>query len=195
MTPEGVLEFPSRPGGVEARDLAALEALLFAAGDPVSAAALAEALAWELERVRVALRVLQGRVGVGGVALKRVAGGWQFRTNPEFAPAIQRLVKAKPAPLSRPALEVLAVVAYRQPVTKPEIEAVRGVDSGGVLKSLLDKGLLRTAGRSNDPGRPLLYRTTAKFLQLFGLPDLKSLPTLAERDRLAKTPEEAADDT
>ncbi len=183
---EGVLEFPSRPGGVEPEVVAAVEALLFASGSPVTVQALVQVLGEDAGTVRVALRVLAQRMRDGGVVLERVAGGWQMRTAGRFASKVHELLGTRPARLSPAALEVLAAVAYRQPITRTGIEALRGVDSGGVLKSLLDKGLVRTAGRSDEPGRPLLYRTTAAFLELFGLPDLSALPTLAERASLVR---------
>jgi segregation and condensation protein B len=100
---------------------------------------------------------------------------------------IHRLLGTRPKKLTRGALESLSIVAYRQPITRPEIDRLRGVDSGGVIKQLVDRGLVRSAGRSDDPGRPLLYRTTPEFLELFGLPDLASLPTIEERAELART--------
>ena len=97
---------------------------------------------------------------------------------------VLRLLKKRPARLSRAALEVLSVVAWRQPVTRAEIESLRGVDSGGVVKSLIERGLLRTAGRRAEPGRPLMYATTRAFLEMFELGDLRDLPTLREREEL-----------
>jgi segregation and condensation protein B len=191
---DGVLEFPSRPGGVEPELVAAVEALLFASGDPVSVPILADVLGAEADEVRIALRVLEQRRRDTGVVLERVAGGWQLRTAARFAVAVHRLLGTKPQKLSRPALEVLAAVAWHQPITRSEIERVRGVDSGGVIKALLERGLLRTAGRAEEPGRPLLYRTTSAFLEMFGLPDLGALPTLAERESLARQVAPEADD-
>lgn len=183
---EGVLEFPQRPGGVDPEVVAGVEALLFASGEPVAVPVLAEALSVTPDEVRTALQVLEQRRRDTGVVLERVAGGWQLRTAPRFAGPVHHLLGTKPQKLSRSATEVLAVVAWRQPVTRPEIDRLRGVDSGGVLKQLVDRGLVRSAGRSEDPGRPLLYRTTAAFLELFSLPDLSALPTLAEREELVR---------
>ncbi len=183
----GILDFPSRPGGVDPELVFAVEALLFAAGEPVSTLQLAEALEGEPEEVRLALGVLEARRKDSGVALDRVAGGWQLRTHPRFGVPIHRLLGTRPKKLTRGALESLSIVAYRQPITRPEIDRLRGVDSGGVIKQLVDRGLVRSAGRSDDPGRPLLYRTTPEFLELFGLPDLASLPTIEERAELART--------
>lgn len=164
----------------------AVEACLFAAGAPLSTGALAEALETSEGEVRAALRALEAQRATTGVQVEQVAGGFQLRTPSRYANVVQRLLGARPQKLSQAALECLAVVAYRQPVTRGEIEAMRGVDSGGVLKTLLERSLLRTAGRSDEPGRPLLYRTTAAFLELFSLPDLKALPTMAERASLAR---------
>ena len=166
--------------------VAAVEACLFAAGGPVTVIALTEALDAPADDVREALKALQAAREGGGVQLERVGSGYQLRTAVRYGPVIQRLMGARPQKLSRAALEVLAIVAYRQPVTRGEIESMRGVDSGGVLKTLLDRSLLRTAGRADEPGRPLLYRTTAAFLELFSLQDLRLLPTVAERASLAR---------
>src|SRR5919106_2389785 len=114
------------------------------------------------------------------LTLVDVAGGYQLRTRPELAPWLKRLAAVKPAKVSQAALETLAIVAYRQPVVRTDIEDVRGVDSGGVLKALLDRKLVRILGRKDLPGRPLLYGTTPEFLELFGLKDLSGLPTLRE---------------
>ena len=116
--------------------------------------------------------------------VEKVAGGYQFRTKVEYAPWIRRLKKVRPIRLSRAALETLAIVAYRQPVSRAEVEEIRGVDSGWVIASLMDKGLIRPVGRKSTPGRPLLYGTTKKFLEVFGLKDLKDLPTLKEMESL-----------
>jgi segregation and condensation protein B len=192
---DSVLEFPHGTPTVSEETVSALEALLFACGEPLTVPAAAETLQLANDEVRAGLRVIEQRRRAGGVVLERVAGGWQLRTAPRFALIVHRLLGTKPQKLSRPALEVLAIVAYHQPVSRSEIERVRGVDSGGVLKSLIDRGLLRSAGRSDEPGRPLLYRSTAAFLELFSLPDLSSLPTLAERAALVRAqPTEAPAD-
>ncbi len=177
----GILEFPSRPGGVDPELVAAVEALMFASGAPLTAARLAEVLDADVSEVRLAAGILSQRGADGGVRCERVAGGWQLRTAPRFAEAVLRMKGTRPQTLSKAALEVLAVVAWQQPVIRPDIERMRGVDSGGVLRTLLERGLVRVAGRSDLPGRPLLYRTTGAFLELFSLPNLAALPTLAER--------------
>ncbi|MEW6263245.1 MAG: SMC-Scp complex subunit ScpB [Thermodesulfobacteriota bacterium] len=116
--------------------------------------------------------------------LKKVAGGYQFRTRPEISPYILRLKKKSPSRLSRAAIETLAVVAYRQPILKAEIEKIRGVDVGGILKTLMEKGLVRVAGRKELPGRPLIYGTTKRFLETFDLPNLEALPSIEEMQSL-----------
>lgn len=120
----------------------------------------------------------------GGFFLEEVAGGFQFRTRPQFAPWIRQLRKGRPHALSRAAMETLAVVAYRQPVVKADIDAIRGVDAGGTLKSLLEKKLVRIVGRKDIPGKPMIYGTTRKFLEVFALKDLSELPTLRELEEM-----------
>lgn len=120
-----------------------------------------------------------------GIVLSQVAGGWQLRSRPEHADYIRRLTKSKGVKFSNSALETLAIVAYRQPVTRAEVEYLRGVDSGGVMKSLLEKKLLRITGKKDVPGKPLLYGTSREFLELFGLKDLNALPTLKDIQELA----------
>lgn len=122
----------------------------------------------------------------GGFILEEVAGGYQFRTRPDLASWIKRLKGSRPALLSPAGLETLAVIAYRQPVVKAEIDAIRGVDVGGVLKGLLDRKLVRMVGRKDVPGRPILYGTTRKFLETFQLNDLSELPTMRELKELQK---------
>ena len=121
-----------------------------------------------------------------GMRLAEVAGGFQLRTSPDNAQWIFRLNKLKPARLSKPAIETLSIVAYRQPVTKQEIEAIRGVDSGGTIKTLLEKNLIKIIGKKEEPGNPLLYSTTKEFLEFFNLKSLDELPTLKEYHELAQ---------
>ncbi len=193
MSDDGtVLPFPGAvPAPVAATEwsdeevMSGVEALLFAAGEPASVAELADALGvLERSQVLTALRLLADRSG--GVRVVEVAGGWQMRTDPRFAEAVLRLRGGKPQTMSRAALEALAVVAYRQPVTRAEVDDLRGVASGGVLKTLLDRGYVKVVGRRDEPGRPLEYGTTAMFLQVFELAGLHTLPTLAEREELAE---------
>jgi len=115
-----------------------------------------------------------------GFFLKEVAGGYQFRTRPEYSEWVKKLKKSKPLKLSQAALETLAIIAYKQPVTRSEIEYIRGVDLGGILRSLHDKKLIRILGKKEVPGRPLIYGTSKRFLEVFALKDLSSLPTLRE---------------
>lgn len=177
---------------------AILESLLFAAGEPVPLARLMEALDGpgraEVLRVLESLAAAYEREG-RGLRLVHVAGGYQLRTPPEHATWVRRLLRERPPRLSRPMLETLAIVAYRQPCTRLEIEAIRGVDVDAVLSTLTERHLVRIMGRKPAPGRPLLYGTTREFLEVFGLPDLSALPTLRElgegADALAAAPEPA----
>jgi segregation and condensation protein B len=131
------------------------------------------------EAVEAAIQALQARWdGRAGIGLWSIAGGYQLRTAPDLGPLIQRLWPEKRPRLSSAALESLAVIAYRQPCTRSEIEDVRGVDCGGIVRSLLARHLIRIVGKRDEPGRPLLYGTTADFLALFSLPDVTALPTL-----------------
>ncbi len=129
-----------------------------------------------------------------GFRLDQVADGLQLRTPAESAPFLRRLLAARPPKLTKPAMETLAVIAYRQPVTKPEIESIRGVDVGAVLKALLDRDLIRIIGKSDDLGRPILYGTTKKFLELFGLRSLGALPTLREYHELDEVHQQHVDE-
>ena len=161
----------------------AVEAVLFASPEPVPLARLEQVFAPEgLSRAELveALGALSEALEDRGIELREVAGGYQLRTRPEMAPFLARLEVPRPVRFSRAALETLAIVAYRQPVTRAEVEEVRGVDCGGVLRSLLEKGLVRILGKKDVPGRPLLYGTTRKFLEVFGLSSLTELPSLKE---------------
>jgi len=126
-----------------------------------------------------------------GFSLVEVAEGFQFRTRPQYAEWIKRLKKAKPLALSQPALETLAIVAYKQPVVRAEVEKIRGVDCGGVLHTLLERKLIRILGKKDVPGKPLVYGTSKHFLEMFGLKDLSSLPTLKDLEGLGPPPAEA----
>jgi len=123
---------------------------------------------------------------VSGIVLTEVAGGWQFRTEPESGEFVRRFLRVKPQRLTRAALETLAIIAYRQPVTRPEIEDVRGVDSGAVVKALLERRLVKILGKKDEVGRPILYGTTREFLEFFALKDLSALPTLREFHELSE---------
>jgi segregation and condensation protein B len=160
-----------------------LESLIFASESPVRLEYLMEVLP-ESDRDAIAegVRRIQADCAEDfrGVELVEVAGGYQFRTKPKWAQWVQRLKKAKPLKLSRSALETLAIVAYRQPVIRPAIEEIRGVDSGWVLRTLLERDLVRIVGRKEIPGRPIVYGTTKTFLEIFGLNALSDLPTPKE---------------
>ncbi len=159
-----------------------VESLLFASGAPVALRRLAEVIGVAQAEVKPAMALLQEEYETPGrgLTLVEVAGGYQLRTVADYADYVKTLIREKPNRLSRAALETLAIIAYRQPLTKIEIEAVRGVDADGVLNSLLTKKLIRVMGRKDVPGRPWVYGTTPQFLELFGLSDLSSLPPLPE---------------
>jgi segregation and condensation protein B len=161
-----------------------LETLLFVAADPVTPQQVARAVMIEEAEAQAALEAMRGDYGrESGLQVVRVAGGYQLRTRPEYAEYVTRFLQPDPQRLSRQALETLAVVAYQQPITQPEIDALRGVSSSGVLKTLLERGLICEAGRKETPGRPILYSTTPDFLKHFGLCDLNELPNLEEAAR------------
>lgn len=181
----------------EARLRSVLESLLLVSDRPLSVARIVELLEeaagppgarrdgpplYHAAEVHAALTQIgiQYKEAGRGIELQQVAGAWQLRTAPDNAPWVQRLLQQKPTRLARAQLEVLAIVAYRQPITRPEIDEVRGVDSGGALKLLLERRLVRILGKKEEPGRPLLYGTTREFLEFFNLRDLKDLPTLRE---------------
>jgi len=158
---------------------ALLEGLLFAAPEAVSPAQLAAALEISVTEVEKGLQALEEDLRQRGIRLQRHGGRLQFTTAPEMAETVERLLGLEVSSrLSRAALETLAIIAYQQPVTRPQVDAIRGVNSDGVMKSLLSKGLLQEVGRSEGAGRPILYGTTADFLQHFGLGSLTELPAL-----------------
>ena len=158
-----------------------LEALLFAADRPVSLEKLAEAAQISPDEAQSALEALRAeKKAVGALQIVEVAGGFQLVTKARFAPEIRRLRDEKKGRLSRAAFEVLAIVAYRQPITRGEIDTLRGVESGGPLNLLLERKLLAPAGRKESPGKPWLFKTTPLFLENFGLNSLEDLPDLDE---------------
>jgi len=163
-----------------------VEALLFVSDAPLKLERLIEITGGERAQVKQALEQLSGEMQEGGrgIQLAEVAGGFQLRSKPECAEWIRMLGSTRPFRFSRAALESLAIIAYRQPITRAEIDYLRGVDSGGVVKTLLDKRLIRILGKKDVPGRPLIYGTTREFLELFGLHDLSALPTLKEFSEL-----------
>ena len=158
---------------------AQVEALLFIAPEPVSAGQLATALETTNTQVENALKELEASFGTRGLRLQRYGGRVQMTTAPENAEAVERFLGLEATSrLSRAALETLAIIAYQQPVTRPQVDSVRGVNSDGVMRSLLSKGLIQEGGRAEGPGRPILYSTTPDFLQHFGLNSLMELPPL-----------------
>ncbi|HYC54975.1 MAG TPA: SMC-Scp complex subunit ScpB [Candidatus Binatia bacterium] len=158
-----------------------LEALLFASGDPLAAKKVAEIVEGStVEEVKATLADLSTDLLTRGIRLVEVAGGWQLRTAPEHQRYVRKLFRERPQRLTRAATETIAIIAYKQPVTRMEIEAVRGVDSGGVIESLVERRLVKVIGRKDVPGRPLVYATTKEFLEIFGLKSLRDMPTLPE---------------
>jgi segregation and condensation protein B len=168
---------------------AAIECLLFVTEKPLTLEALREVLpAVDSRTLRGALEALavEYEARGGGFSLREVAGGYQLHTRPQFADIVRRLRQSSPQRLSRAALETLAIVAYQQPVIRAEIERIRGVDCGGVLRALLESRIIRVIGRKEIPGRPLIYGTTRHFLEMFDLKDLKDLPTPKEIETMAR---------
>lgn len=184
-------------------DASVVEAVLFASDEPLTALEIARAdETLDEDRVEAALEALRAAYDDSGRAfeLREVAGGVQIATRPEFAPYLERFdTVAKPTRLSGPALEALAIVAYRQPISRIEIEYVRGVNSSGVIRTLLDRELIHVAGRGEGVGRPVLYGTTRRFMEHFGFASLEDLPRPEElpvvlRERTPLTEAEAAAD-
>ena len=166
----------------------AIEALLFVAGNPLSLEKLTGVLEGPApEQVEAQLGALRNEYEDrgAGIMLVEVAGGYQLATRPEQASWIRKFKAVKvSAKLSKPALETLAIVAYRQPITRTEIEAVRGVNIGGIMRNLMERRLVKIVGKKDVPGKPMMYGTSQEFLQYFGLKDLSSLPTLKEFQEL-----------
>lgn len=171
-----------------------LEALLFVSGDPISVERLREVIGdVDRRKIEALLQELKDEYlqGNRGLQVVEVAGGYQLSTRIEMAPWIKEMEKIKAAArLSRPGLETLAIIAYKQPVTRAEIEMIRGVDAAGVLKTLMERKLVKIVGRKEVAGRPMMYGTTKDFLQYFGLPDLSGLPTLKEFSEVAEAQRE-----
>lgn len=156
--------------------LCALQCILFVAGEPLAVDRVAQALGCEVTEVPRLCDCLNEQLQGQGLHVVQLAGGFALATRPEFADYVQRLLEPEPERLSIQALETLAIIAYRQPITRPEVDLLRGVNSGGVVTSLLEKGLIRIKGRKDAPGRPFLLETTAHFLSSFGLGELSDLP-------------------
>jgi len=169
---------------------AALEAIIYAADEPATVDQIAKALGLDKPQARQALEQLTAtyQSDERGIEVRKVAGGWKFYTKAQHHDVVRKFIKSLQPPLrlTMPALETLAVIAYKQPVTVPEINEIRGVHVGGVIKTLLEKKLITTAGRKEVIGRPILYRTSKQFMMRFGLSDLDELPSLKEFEALAQ---------
>jgi len=170
---------------------AIIEGLIFASETPLSIDRIVETLQERnLSRQEITIRIqeLMTEYGLrgGGFCLHEVAGGYQFRTRPELSAWIAKLKGIRPAVLTTAALETLAIIAYRQPVVKAEVERLRGVDVSRPLRTLLERKLVRMVGRKDVPGKPMIYGTTRKFLEVFSLKDLSELPTMGELKDLTK---------
>jgi len=195
---------PSEVSQEDTQLKAVLEAIIYVAEEPLTLAQISASLQQPAERIRELLaQVIAELDGPGhGISIREVAGGYKMATKPEHHEAVRDFVKSlkPPLKLSLPALETLAVIAYKQPVTGPEIQAIRGVQGSGVMRTLLERKLVSEAGRKNVIGRPLLYKTTKEFLIQFGLKDLSELPSLKEFEEIrrmafsdAEAPEAAAE--
>lgn len=186
----GPAESPEALSAEDANLRAVLEAIVYVTEEPLSAEQIAEALGEPRDRVEKLLELLvtEFERPEHGVTIREVAGGYKMATKAEHHERVRAFVKGlrPPLKLSLPALETLAVIAYKQPVTAPEILEIRGVQGAGVLKTLLDRKLIATAGRKNVIGKPMQYKTTKEFLVQFGLKDLSELPTLKEFDEIRR---------
>ena len=169
---------------------AAAECVLFVSREPVPAGRLAECLGVPPDRIPPLMEELGARLAGQGLHVLLLAGGYSLATREEYGEVVRVFLEPKPEELSRQSLETLAIIAYRQPITRPQVEAVRGVNSAGAVRTLLEKGLVRTAGRDKVPGRPFIFVTTNEFLSLFGLAGLEDLPPLSDdaAETLAKLP-------
>lgn len=168
-----------------------IEGMLFVAAEPVAPAHLAEALDVSTSSVESALKELEASLEPRGLRLQRNAGRVQLTTRPQLAATIEHFLGLEAVThLGRAALETLAIIAYQQPVTRPQIDAVRGVNSDSMLKGLLSKGLILESGRAEGPGRPILYSTTPEFLQHFGLNSITELPALEVSAESGASPDE-----
>jgi segregation and condensation protein B len=190
-TPSAGTEEPAAPAPQEDVQLkAVLEAIIYVAEEPLTLAQICAATSEPAERISALLDQLVAEFEEPGhgICIREIAGGFKMATKPEHHDAVRNFVKSlnPPLKLSLPALETLAVVAYKQPVTGPEILDIRGVQGGGVLKTLLDRKLIAVAGRKNVIGKPILYKTTKEFLIQFGLKDLSELPSLKEFEEIRR---------
>jgi len=168
-----------------------IESLLFVSEEPLTVNRIKTVLVdADTGEIRDALTALfeEYQARGGGFYLKEVAGGYQFRTRPDYNTYIRRMLKPNAPRLSKAALETLAIVAYKQPVIRSDIEHIRGVDCGGILRTLLERKLIRILGRKEIPGRPLIYATTKLFLEMFDLKNLKDLPSPKEIEEMSEIP-------
>ena len=173
---------------------ALIEALIFAAEQPVSPAQLAEATGFSSDEVETALVNLEKRMAEGGLRIQRNRGRLQMVSAPDAGPYVEVLLGLEVnLRLSQAAMETLSIIAYAQPVTRPQIEAIRGVNSDSTLRTLLSGGLIEDAGRAETLGRPILYRTTFEFLQQFGLKEAMDLPPLEQRETSFSEPTDTRD--
>lgn len=173
-----------------------IESLLFVSREPLTMDKLKSLLPdIETALIHKELHALvdEYKTREGGFYIANVAGGYQFRTHPDCKEWVTRLHQPSPMRISKAALETLSIIAYKQPLIRSDIEHIRGVDSGGVIRNLLDLKLIRVLGRKEIPGRPLIYCTSKYFLELFGLNDIKDLPTLSEIEALGKNQDESSD--
>ena len=171
-----------------------IESLLFVAENPLTIDSIKKVLdSTDSNAISNVLNELSSEYESrkGGFFLREVAGGYQIRTRPEYSQWIKRLLRPNPLRLSNAALETLAIVAYKQPVIRSDIEHLRGVDCGGILRMLLERKLIRVVGRKEIPGRPIIYTTTKKFLELFELKDIKALPSPKEIEELGDSSSES----
>ncbi len=160
-----------------------IESLLFVSETPLPLDRIQKTVPHaDIHEIRSAVEILiqEHELRKGGFFLKEVAGGYQFRTRPEYHEWIKNLVQPNPVRLSKAALETLAIIAYKQPIIRNDIEHIRGVDCGGIIRTLMERKMVRILGRKEIPGRPLIYATTKYFLEFFDLKDLKDLPTPKE---------------
>lgn len=168
-----------------------IEALLFSSPHVLTSKQLADILSCESQAIQEVVATINREYEETQRAfhIESVSGGWQFRTRPQFRPWIQKLEPIKPIRLSLPTVETLAIIAYKQPITRTSIEAIRGVDCSYTVRTLLQKKLIKIVGKEAIPGRPILYGTSKQFLEVFGLTDLKSLPPLSELQSLLQQEE------
>lgn len=186
---ETVEETGQIPARTVAELVAVVEALIFVADEPLTVKTIAEVLAEDKETVQAAVEELctEYDARMSGLTMREIAGGWQISTRAEFHDEIRKFLKTRPsAKLSLAALETLAVIAYKQPVTVPEILEIRGVQSASAIKTLLDKRLIVAKGRKETVGRPMLYGTSKDFLLQFGLKDLSELPSIEDFEDLVQ---------